>query len=125
MLQPSQQKRRKGEGGFTLIELLVVIVILGILAAIVVFAIGGLSDSAQKTSCSADASTIQTAEDAFYAAPNAAGDAANQTYTDMNGLVTAKLLKKASTLYTVTGTSTGYTISPAANSKCTNTITYP
>jgi general secretion pathway protein G len=125
MFQRAMEKKRTGDGGFTLIELLVVIVILGILAAIVVFAIGGLSDSAQKTSCSADATTIQTAEDAFYAAPNAAGDSANQTYTDMDGLVTAKLLKKASTLYDVTPSANGYTIAPLDGSKCTSTITYP
>ena len=47
MMQRTMEKQRRGEGGFTLIELLVVIVILGILAAIVVFAIGGLSDSAE------------------------------------------------------------------------------
>ena len=48
MLQRSMEKRRTNEGGFTLIELLVVIVILGILAAIVVFAIGGLSSTARE-----------------------------------------------------------------------------
>jgi len=37
MLQRSWEKKRSGQGGFTLVELLVVIVILGILAAIVVF----------------------------------------------------------------------------------------
>jgi len=126
MLQRSIEKKRSGEGGFTLIELLVVIVILGILAAIVVFAIGGLSGSAQKTSCSADANTIKTAEDAYYASPDVNGNP-NATYTDMTTLVTtAKLLKQASTLWTVTNpTTTAYTLTPAANSKCTGTITGP
>jgi prepilin-type N-terminal cleavage/methylation domain-containing protein len=118
-------KRRSGEEGFTLIELLVVIVILGILAAIVVFAIGGLSDSAQKTSCSADANTIQTAEDAYYASPTAAGDSANQVYVDMDALVTAKLLKKDSTLWTVSASdANGYTLH-ALNAKCGADIVYP
>ena len=35
---------RKNESGFTLIELLIVIVILGILAAIVVFSVQGITD---------------------------------------------------------------------------------
>ena len=42
------------EKGFTLVELLVVIVILGILAAVVVFAVGGTTDKAQTSSCEAE-----------------------------------------------------------------------
>jgi general secretion pathway protein G len=127
MLQRAMEKKRTGEEGFTLIELLVVIVILGILAAIVVFAIGGLSNSAQTTSCNADANVIKTAEDAYYASPDANGNP-HQTYTDMGTLTSAgvNLLKKPSTLWTVGGISaTGYTLSPAAGSKCTGTITGP
>lgn len=37
--------------GFTLIELLVVITILGILAAVVVFSVGGLGDKGQASAC--------------------------------------------------------------------------
>ena len=92
MIKRTMEKQRRGEGGFTLIELLVVIVILGILAAIVVFAIGGLSDSAKTTSCTADRKTLETAEDAYYAAPGATGDP-HSAYVDEGTLVTAKLLK--------------------------------
>ena len=73
MLQRSMEKKRSGQGGFTLVELLVVIAILGILAAIVVFAVAGVGDkgkaAADKTTCS----VLQTAEEAYYASPASGG----------------------------------------------------
>lgn len=54
----------KGEGGFTLIELLIVIVILGILAAVVVFSVSGITKSGKKSACKADLQSIQTAVEA-------------------------------------------------------------
>lgn len=57
----------KGEGGFTLIELLIVIVILGILAAVVVFAVGGITSTGQKAACEADVEAIQVAVEAYRA----------------------------------------------------------
>jgi general secretion pathway protein G len=52
------------EQGFTLIELLVVVVILGILAGVVVFAVGNLTDNAKKNACATEASTVETAAEA-------------------------------------------------------------
>ncbi len=53
--------------GFTLIELLIVIAVLGIIAAVVVFALSGTSASAAVAACNADAKTVQTAAAAYTA----------------------------------------------------------
>jgi prepilin-type N-terminal cleavage/methylation domain-containing protein len=60
-------ERRKQDEGFTLIELLVVIVILGILAAVVVFAVGGITDRGAESACEATAKSVETASEAYYA----------------------------------------------------------
>jgi len=63
----ARERRRTGEGGMTLIELLVVIAILGILAAIVVFAVGGITDKGQNAADKTTCATIHTAEEASFA----------------------------------------------------------
>jgi prepilin-type N-terminal cleavage/methylation domain-containing protein len=60
-------QKMRNEKGFTLIELLVVIVILGILAAVVVFAVGGLNDKGESSACKIDTRTLRTAEEAYFA----------------------------------------------------------
>jgi general secretion pathway protein G len=57
----------QGDGGFTLIELLVVIVILGILAAVVVFAVGGITDHGDSAADKADYQTMVHAEESYLA----------------------------------------------------------
>ena len=68
-LMDQRAKARSEESGFTLIELLVVIIILGILAAVVVFAVSGINDKGQASSCKIDTRTLRTAEEAFFATP--------------------------------------------------------
>ncbi len=68
-IQSTEEWNEKSLGakGFTLIELLVVIVILGILAAVVVFAVSGITDRGQQSACKTDRRTIQTAAEAYIA----------------------------------------------------------
>src|SRR5262245_9360207 len=102
MIHRALEKKRSGQGGFTLVELLIVIVILGILAAIVVLAIGGLKDTASDASCTAGQKTIESAQDALFASTDPA------TYGSTQDLVDAGLLKKLPTDLTATGDTAGY-----------------
>ena len=81
------------ERGFTLIELLVVIVILGILAAVVVFAVNGITNKGESSSCQIEVRTVNTAVQSYYAQNNtwpAATDSAS-LFTALN---TANLLQQ-------------------------------
>ncbi len=60
-------KAKKADQGLTLIELLIVIVILGILSATIVFAVGGMTSKSAKAACETDYATVSTAVDAFNA----------------------------------------------------------
>lgn len=65
--------RRRGEelveSGFTLIELLVVIVVLGILAATVVFALSGVTGTSAVAACNSDGKTLDVAVQAYINKP--------------------------------------------------------
>src|SRR3954464_15333706 len=96
------REARRNESGFTLIELLIVIVILGVLAGIVVFAVAGINDDSKKSACKSDKKNVEIASEAYYAQ--------NKTYATaiddgtVKSLVGAKLLREAPS------TGNGYTI---------------
>lgn len=60
-------RRLRADAGFTLIELLIVIVILGILAAIVVFAVNGIQNRGQLSACKSDKESVIVASEAYFA----------------------------------------------------------
>ena len=88
--------------GFTLIELLIVIVILGILATVVVFAVGGITDRGSDSAQATDERTLATAEETHYAQFG--------SYTDEAGLVAAGLLRDESDLHDISLAGGDYTI---------------
>jgi len=53
------------ESGFTLIELLIVIVVLGILAGVVIFALGGVTGQSAIAACKSDGATLSTSLAAY------------------------------------------------------------
>ncbi|MGA8297302.1 MAG: prepilin-type N-terminal cleavage/methylation domain-containing protein [Acidimicrobiales bacterium] len=57
----------RGDDGFTLIELLIVVLILGILAAIVAFAVGAFTSTSAVAACNTDAKTVESAVAAYEA----------------------------------------------------------
>ena len=86
--------------GFTLIELLVVIVILGILAAVVVFAVSGITSRGKKSACQTDSRTLRTAVEAYIAQNDA-------TPADQTALVSGGFLSAASTQHNFNYTGPG------------------
>jgi general secretion pathway protein G len=61
----AKKTAQENSGGFTLIELLIVIVVLGILAAVVVFSLGSVTGSSVVSACQADGATLETAMASF------------------------------------------------------------
>jgi len=100
------------ERGFTLVELLIVIVILGILAGIVVFAVGNATTNAKTTGCSAEKNTINQALESYkantgvYPTATAAGGGAHKAMDLLTGNATTTpsfgtLLKKVPANYDI------------------------
>ena len=89
---------RERDLGFTLVELLIVIVILGILAGIVVFAVGNLTSNDKTNACTTEKSTIVAAAEA-YKAQNGSYPAGMSTLTTGS----SALLKSTPVNYTING----------------------
>jgi prepilin-type N-terminal cleavage/methylation domain-containing protein len=80
--------RRRGvelESGFTLIELLIVIVVLGILAATVIFALTGVTGQSAQAACQSDGKTYEVAAAAYQDAPANSSNAPATTTAELTG----------------------------------------
>lgn len=106
--------KKSNDEGFTLIELLIVIVILGILATVVVFAVGGITNRGEKSACDADRSTIEVAIEAYRAQ--------NGTYPTSETQIVPSFMRSHSDLYDITGTTGALTLSGTGSTQgCTLT----
>ena len=94
MVRRISEMSRRGQKGFTLIELLVVIVILGILSAVVVFAVRGVGDKGSTAAYATDAKTLRTAEELFCAK--------NGRYGTEAELIAGKFLSEPSSYHKIT-----------------------
>ena len=111
-----QERRTDGESpesGFTLIELLIVIVVLGILAAIVIFSLTGVTGSSQVAACNTDAKSVETAVAAYEANPPSgitAGTAPTSIQAVTSGTNTGLVPNYLHAAPTATVNSSGYLI---------------
>jgi prepilin-type N-terminal cleavage/methylation domain-containing protein len=111
MEQRELETNKKQDGGFTLVELLIVIVILGILATVVVFAVRGITDEGESNACAVGERTIQTAVEAYWAQTDPHAYPASEA-----ALVTAGLVREDTGTWSI-DSSTGV-VSATAGGDC-------
>lgn len=120
-----KRMEQRGQGGFTLIELLVVIAILGVLAGVVVFAVGGISDNSQESACKIEERTFKTAvqayrsqEGAYPTGWNAAIASTTPASTFVPGLLDSQLDAAKWTVTWTPAPGATPTIAPTAGGDC-------
>ena len=91
MIERLQAKRN--EEGFTLIELLIVIIVLGILAAIVVFAVAGTKKDAVASTCKTDVKSVELSAESVVAKKAGATGLTSVATADLTNPANGGLLK--------------------------------
>ncbi len=108
----------ENQRGFTLVELLIVVVLLGVLAAIVVFAVGNTTTNAKAAGCAAEKTTLSDALESYkahlgvYPTATAAGGGSHHAIDLLDGAAatvpaSGTLLKSAPADYTIDDSGTG------------------
>ena len=105
------REARRNQSGFTLIELLIVIVILGVLAGIVVFAVSGINDNSKDSACKSDKKNVEIATESYYA-QNKAYPSGSDSDARIKVLTDANFLREAPS-------TTNYVITLGAGGKVT------
>jgi prepilin-type N-terminal cleavage/methylation domain-containing protein len=96
------------EQGFTLIELLIAIVVVGILTAVAIVGIAGLTNNGTKSACATTQDAVRAAEAVHYANNNGTYPT---KFTDMTGTTPPELELTGSTTATATAiTGNGWTL---------------
>jgi prepilin-type N-terminal cleavage/methylation domain-containing protein len=113
-------QEEKKEQGFTLIELLIAIVVVGILTAVAIVGIGGLTDKGNGSACSATIDAATAAAAVHYANNNG-------TYPTSFGQMTSTTPPELELANGVSGTGTtltgnGWTVTFAAPGHFTGTL---
>jgi general secretion pathway protein G len=112
------REARRNESGFTLIELLIVIVILGVLAGIVVFAVSNFNDDGKAAACKADYKNVEIAQEAYYAKKTPTHAYAADVATLVNGNWLKDTPTGGGHAITTDSTGTVFVDAVAGNSKC-------
>jgi prepilin-type N-terminal cleavage/methylation domain-containing protein len=107
------------EKGFTLIELLIVIVVLGILAAVVIFSLGGVTTQSAVAACNSDAKSVEVAVEAYHDFPGNTNQAYPASTADLttgiasSGKFLRTLPNSSAYTITITGSSGEVDVTPA------------